>query len=373
MNDVAEQKAPNAYLGASGEMLSGFEIDPAALAGFLRERDVDGGEGIVIRQFQGGQSNPTYLVRTDAAAYVLRRRPPGVLLASAHAIDREYRIISALHAAGLPVPRPIAYCDDTAVIGSAFYLMAHVEGRIFFDNSLPDLAPEERAAVYDSANATLARLHALDPAALGLEDFGRPGNYLARQVARWSRQYEASKTIEVPAMDKVIAWLAANVPPEVPARIVHGDYSLHNLIFRPDRPEVAAIIDWELATLGDPIADLTYHAMEWYRPPGIDPRGSLAAADLDRLGIPPLDAYVARYCARIGRGPIADLGYYKAFNLFRVAAIIQGVVARQQGGNAVDPQAVEQAARVAPLAEAAWAAACEAGATDTHAKMDSSI
>jgi len=371
LTEAAEQKAPNAYLGVSGEVLSGFEIDPEALAGFLRAQGVDAGDGLSIRQFQGGQSNPTYLVRSDAAAYVLRRRPPGILLASAHAIDREYRIISALHGAGMPVPRPIAYCEDPAVIGSAFYLMEHVAGRIFFDNSLPDLSPAERAAVYDSANATLARLHAIDPVALGLSDFGRPGNYLARQVARWSRQYEASKTVDIPAMDKVIAWLAAHVPPEVPARIVHGDYSLHNLIFHPDRPEVAAIIDWELATLGDPIADLTYHAMEWYRPPGIDPRGSLAGADLDRLGIPTLDDYVARYCARVGRGPINNLGYYQAFNLFRVAAIIQGVVARQQGGNAVDPQAVEQAARVAPLAEAAWAAACEAGATDTLSQMDS--
>lgn len=350
------------YLGASGEVLRGFEIDAGALSAYLREQGADSGRDLTLRQFQGGQSNPTYLVRTAEGAYVLRRRPPGVLLASAHAIDREYRVISALHKAGLPVPRPILYCEDATIIGSAFYLMEHVAGRIFFDNSLPDLSPAERAAAYDSANETLARLHALDPEAIGLGDFGRPGNYLARQVARWSKQYEASKTADIPAMDRVIGWLADHVPPEMPARIVHGDYSLHNLIFHPDRPQVAAIIDWELATLGDPIADLTYHAMEWYRPPGVDPRGSLADKNLDALGIPTLEEYVARYCERTGRTAVDNLGYYKAFNLFRVAAIIQGVVARQEGGNAVDPQAVEQAARVAPLAEAAWAEAVKAGA-----------
>ncbi len=355
------QPAPT-YLGASGAIVAGFEIDVAALAGFMRARTEDDGSDLVIRQFQGGQSNPTYLVQTAQAAYVLRRRPPGVLLASAHAVDREYRVISALYEAGLPVPRPIAYCDDTSVIGTAFYLMAHVPGRIFFDNAMPDLSPADRAAAYDSANAALAALHRIDPAAIGLGDFGRPGNYLARQVARWSKQYAASTTVAIPAMDKVIAWLADHVPDEVPARIVHGDYSFHNLIFHPDRPEVAALIDWELATLGDPIADLTYHAMEWYRPPGVDPRGSLAGQDLAALGIPTLEDYVARYCARVGRGPVTDLGYYKAFNLFRVAAIIQGVVARQQGGNAVDPQALDQAARVAPLAESAWAEAVAAGA-----------
>ncbi|MFA7586429.1 MAG: phosphotransferase family protein [Novosphingobium sp.] len=350
------------YLGASGEVLAGFEISTDALSAYLRDHSPDSGRNLTLRQFQGGQSNPTYLVNTHDGTYVLRRRPPGILLASAHAIDREYRVISALHKAGMPVPRPIAYCDDETVIGSAFYLMEHVSGRIFFDNALPDLSPGQRGAIYEAATDTLSKLHSLDPVAIGLEDFGRSANYLGRQVSRWSRQYEASKTIDIPAMDRVIAWLTDNIPPDKPARVVHGDYSLHNLIFHPDRAEVAAILDWELATLGDPLADLTYHGMEWSRPAGIDPRGSLIDKDLTALGIPAFDVIVQRYCAKTGRDGIANLGYYKAFNLFRVAAIIQGVVARQLAGNAVDPEAIEQASRVAPLAEAAWAEAVKAGA-----------
>lgn len=350
------------YLGETGEVRGGFEIDAARLGAFLADAAGIDPAGLSLKQFQGGQSNPTYLIETPKSRYVLRRRPPGVLLASAHAIDREYRVMEALHQQGIPVPRPIFYCDDAEVIGSAFYVMDHVDGRIFFNNAMPDLTPAERAATYDSANATLARLHAIDPVAVGLGDFGRPGNYFARQVGRWSKQYEASRTADIPEMEKLMEWLAANVPPEAEARIVHGDYSFHNLIYRPDRPEVAAILDWELATLGDPIADLTYHAMEYYRPRGVDPRGSLVGQDLAKLGIPTLEDYVKRYCERVGRPPIENLGFYKAFNLFRVAAIIQGVVGRLRDGNAVDPRATEQEARVKPLAEAAWREAVAAGA-----------
>lgn len=349
------------YLGVTAEVRSGFEMDARRLGSFLAETIGIDPQTLAVRQFQGGQSNPTYLLEAGGKSYVLRRRPPGVLLASAHAVDREFRALNALSKAGIPVPRPLVYCDDPDVAGSAFYVMEHVAGRIFFDNAMPDLSPDERAAAYDSANATLARLHSLGPEDIGLGDFGRPGNYFARQVARWSRQYEASRTDDIPEMDRLLDWLPRAVPPEAPARIVHGDYSFHNLIFHPDRPEVAAIIDWELATTGDPIADLTYHAMEWYRPAGIDPRGTLAGREA-ALGIPTLEDYVARYCERVGRPPLTELGFYKAFNLFRVAAIIQGVVGRLRDGNAVDPHAAEQAARVRPLAEAAWREAEAAGA-----------
>ncbi|MFD1611448.1 phosphotransferase family protein [Sphingomonas tabacisoli] len=341
------------YLGANSEVRLGYEIDPGALAAYLADAGIDA-RGLDLRQYQGGQSNPTYLIKCAGGDFVLRRRPPGILLASAHAIDREYRVISALHAEGLPVPRPVAYCEDADVIGSAFYVMSHVPGRIFFDNAMPDLSPEERASAYDSANETLAALHSVDLDRAGLADFGRPGNYLERQVGRWSKQYEASKTSDIPAMDRVIAWLRDSVPPAVSPTLVHGDYSFHNLIFGGSKPKVAAVIDWELATTGDPIADLTYHLMEWYRPPGVDPRGVLTEHDLDARGIPTLEDYVASYCARTGRDKIENFAYYKAFNLFRVAAIIQGVAARSIAGNAVDPHAREQAARVAPLAEAAW-------------------
>lgn len=350
MSENEQQSAK--YLGTSSAVRSGYEVNEAALADYLADKGIDA-TGLELRQYQGGQSNPTYHVKCAGGEFVLRRRPPGVLLASAHAIDREYRVISALHEVGVAVPRPIGYCEDPDLIGSAFYVMAHVPGRIFFDNAMPDLSPQERAQAFDSANATLAALHNVDLAKTGLEDFGRPGNYLGRQVARWSKQYEASKTADIPAMDRVIEWLGRHVPDEVPAALVHGDFSFHNLIYRTDTPTVAAVIDWELATTGDPIADLTYHLMEWYRPPGIDPRGSLIDKDLGALGIPTLDQYVAAYCERTGRNGIENLGYYKAFNLFRVAAIIQGVAARVIAGNAVDPHAREQAARVAPLAEAA--------------------
>ncbi len=342
------------YLGDSGPVRAGFELNEKALRGFLEENTELDCENLEIRQFKGGQSNPTYLLAGKSASYVLRRRPPGTLLASAHAVDREFRVLTALHRHGVPVPEPLIFCNDASILGSEFYVMAHMPGRIFWDNALPDLAPVERAAAYDSANAALARLHLLVPADIGLGDFGRPGNYFGRQVARWWKQYAASKTDDIQEMEQVAGWLQDHVPAEQPARIVHGDYSFHNLIFHSTESRVAAIIDWELATTGDPIADLTYHAMEWYRPANVDPRGSLIDKNLTELGIPTLEAYVARYCARVGRPPIETLGFYKAFNLFRVAAIIQGVVGRLRSNNAVNSDAQEQVARVRPLAQFAW-------------------
>lgn len=364
MSTSSASQAPQSvkYLGDAGPVRAGFELNETALRKFLAENTQIDGETLKVRQFKGGQSNPTYLLATDTAKYVLRRRPPGTLLASAHAVDREFRVLSALHKHGVAVPEPLVYCSDAGILGSEFYLMTHVPGRIFWDNAMPDLTSAERAEAYDSANAAMATLHLLVPGEIGLEDFGRPGNYFGRQIARWWKQYTLSKTDEIEDMERVAAWLQDHVPAEQPARIVHGDYSFHNLIFHHSQSKVAAIIDWELATTGDPIADLTYHAMEWYRPPHVDPRGSLIDKDLTGLGIPALEAYVERYCERVGRPPIEKLGFYKAFNLFRVAAIIQGVVGRLKSNNAVSSDAQEQVARVRPLAQFAWREAQIAGA-----------
>src|SRR5499433_2204716 len=241
-----------------------------------------------VRQFKGGQSNPTYLVETPARRYVLRRKPPGKLLPSAHAVDREFRVISALHAQGFPVAAPLLYCDDPAIAGTPFYVMAHVEGRVIWEPHMPGAEPAERAAVYDAMNATLARLHAFDPAALGLGDFGRGDNYVARQVERWSKQYRASETDAIAEMERLIGWLPSHLPPGAPVRIVHGDYRLDNIILAPDEPTIRAVLDWELSTLGDPLADLAYHLMQWNMPPSETGAGvgTLLGHDLDRLGIP---------------------------------------------------------------------------------------
>jgi len=350
------------YLGQTVPVKEAHRIDEGRLAEFLGDV-VPGYAGpLQVTQFEGGQSNPTYLLTTPDAKYVLRRKPPGVLLKSAHAVDREFRVMRALFERGFPVPEPLALCEDDTVLGTAFYVMRHVQGRVFLISAMPDLTPAERAAVYDSANETLARLHTIDHVAAGLEDFGRPGNYFERQIGRWSQQYEASKTADVPEMDRLIAWLPKAAPPAGESRLIHGDYSFHNLLVHPTEPRVVAVLDWELSTTGDPLGDLTYHAMEWYRPDDGDSRGSLRELDLAALGIPDLEAYVARYCERVGRPRLENLGFYKAYNLFRVAAIVQGIVGRARQGNAAAAGAAEQEARVRPLAEAAWRYACEAGA-----------
>jgi aminoglycoside phosphotransferase (APT) family kinase protein len=350
------------YLGQTVEVKAAHRIDEARLAQFLGDM-VPGYEGpLAVRQFEGGQSNPTYLLTTPGAKYVLRRKPPGVLLKSAHAVDREFRVMKALFERGLPVPEPLALCEDDSVLGTAFYVMRHVAGRVFLISAMPDLTPAERAAVYDSANATLAALHSLDHVAAGLEDFGRPGNYFERQIGRWSQQYEASKTADIPEMERLMAWLPKAAPPAAPATLIHGDYSFHNLLIHPTEPKVVAVLDWELSTTGDPLGDLTYHACEWYRPDDGDSRGSLMGLDLAALGIPALETYVDTYCERVGRPQIGNLGFYKAYNLFRVAAIVQGIVGRALQGNAAAEGAAQQAARVRPLAEAAWMYAREAGA-----------
>lgn len=356
--------APQKYIGQVSDVRSGAGFDEERLASYL-EGSIKGFRGpLSVRQFEGGQSNPTYLLVTPDAKYVMRRKPPGVLLKSAHAVDREYRITRTLFDQGFPVAEPLVLCEDDEVVGTMFYVMRHVEGRIFWNCQMPDLSREERGAVYDSANETLAKLHTIDYAAIGLGDYGRPGDYFQRQIKRWSGQYEASATQVIPAMDKLIEWLPSRVPRDNGlSSIVHGDFSFHNLMVHPNGSHVVAVLDWELSTIGHPLGDLMYHCMEWYRPPGIDDRGTLSNANLAALGIPSLEEYVARYSERTGFQIDADdLGFYSAFNLFRVAAILQGVAGRIRDGIVTAKNAQQIIARIEPIANAAWDEAQKASA-----------
>ena len=319
---------------------------------------------LTVHQFKGGQSNPTYLLETPARRYVLRRKPPGRLLPSAHAVDREFRVISALHRQHFPVPEPVVYCPDADVAGTPFFVMSHVDGRIFWEPHLPDSNPGERAAIYDAANAVIARLHGFDPAAIGLADYGRGENYVARQVARWSKQYRASETQSIDDMERLIAWLPDHLPPGGPVRLVHGDFRLDNMILAPDAPEVLAVLDWELSTLGDPLADFSYHLMKYHMPPADSGggTGSLVGHDLEALGIPSMADYVDAYAVRTGLDPRPHLNAYLAYNFFRIAAILQGIAGRVRDGTATSEHAAARALMVRPLAATAWSFARAAGA-----------
>jgi len=341
-----------------------LQFDEARLAAWLEE-NVPGFEGpLEARQFKGGQSNPTYEVRARSGNYVLRRKPPGKLLPSAHAVDREYRVMKALGGVGFPVPKVHVLCEDDSVAGTMFFLMDKVEGRILWEPDLPDCAADERGAIYRAMNGTLAQLHSYDPAALGLGDFGKPENYVGRQVARWSKQYVASETEKVDQMDRLMAWLPENLPPEPPARLVHGDFRLDNMILAADAPEVLAVLDWELSTLGDPIADFTYHCMKWNMPASTRGAGTgtLIDADLDALGLPTMDEYIGWYEVATGYEVRPYLDFYTAYNFFRLAAILQGIVGRVRDGTAANENAAKMAQLVLPLAETAWSFARKAGA-----------
>jgi aminoglycoside phosphotransferase (APT) family kinase protein len=342
------------------EVAERLRFDVGRLEAYLRER-VTGFVGpLSVSQFKGGQSNPTYFLETPQRRYVLRRKPPGKLLPSAHAVDREYRVIAALHPQGFPVAEPVLYCADESVVGTAFFVMSHVEGRVIWEPQMPASNPTERAQVYDAMNTTLAQLHSFEPAAIGLADYGRGENYVARQVDRWSKQYRASETEKIEDMDRLIAWLPAHLPPPQPARLVHGDYRLDNIILAPNAPRIAAVLDWELSTLGDPLADFTYHLMQWNMPPSEANTGSLVGADLAALGIPPLEQYVGAYVARTGLDPRPHMAVYSAYNFFRIAAILQGIVGRVRDGTATSAHAAARAEMVRPLAARAWAFASEA-------------
>jgi aminoglycoside phosphotransferase (APT) family kinase protein len=342
----------------TSEVRSAHRFDIAPIEDWMK-REVEGFAGpLEVEQFKGGQSNPTYKLTTPRRSYVLRRKPPGKLLPGAHAVDREYRVIRALAAQGFPVARAYALCLDEAVIGTPFYVMEMVEGRIFWEPAFPDVSSADRPAYFDAMNRTIARLHSIDPDEAGLGDYGKPGNYFSRQIARWSQQYLADEEAgRVPAMDRLVEWLPTAVPAGEPrARIIHGDFRCDNMIFHPSEPRVLAVLDWELSTLGHPLADFSYHLM-MYRMPD-----ALAGADLAGLNIPAEDEYVAAYCRRTGREHIADLDFYMAFNLFRLAGIVHGIKGRLVRGTAASAHAAEMAQRLEPLADLAWAQAIKAGA-----------
>ena len=316
----------------AGEVREVHRFDEARLKDFLKDH-IETGAAFSVRQFSGGQSNPTFLIETAGRKYVLRKKPPGKLLQSAHQVDREYRIMKALAATDVPVPMMRALCEDESVIGTAFYVMDFLEGRIFRDPVLPGLQPSERAAIYDEMNAVMARLHKVDFEAVGLGDFGRPGNYFQRQIKRWIAQYRGAETGRIEAMEDLIAWMPDNIPPDDSVSIAHGDYRLENTIFHPAEPRMIAVLDWELSTIGHPLADLGYNCMGYRLN---NPRqGGLVDVDYAATGIPGEEAYVRAYCARTGRSfPIPDWGFYIAFAIFRLAAISQGVYKRGLDGNA---------------------------------------
>jgi aminoglycoside phosphotransferase (APT) family kinase protein len=328
-------------------------FDEAALERYLVAH-VKGFRGpLDVKQFQGGQSNPTYYIRAGSGEYVLRRKPPGKLLPSAHAVDREYRVITALQDSGVPVPRTYVLCEDPAVIGTPFFLMDCVHGRVFADPLLPDISVKDRQALYDDFTTVLARLHQVDWRAVGLEDYGRPGNYFARQIHRWVTQYRASETEHIEAMERLMEWLPKNIPEDDTVTLVHGDYRPGNMVVHPTEPRVVAVLDWELSTLGHPLGDVSYACVPYHMGPG-ESLGGVDGVDLGAMGIPTEQEFVDAYCEKLGRGPIEHWDFYIAFALFRLGAIAQGIMGRVRDGTANDPRAVERGKRARPLGEAGW-------------------
>jgi len=351
-----EQKPDYSAFEGTRPVTERQRFDSDALGAWLARR-VEGFAGpLTIEQFAGGQSNPTFKLITPSRTYVMRAKPgpTAKLLPSAHAIEREYRVMHALAGTDVPVAQMLALCEDESVIGRAFYVMEFVEGRVLWDQSLPGMTPAERTAIYDEMNRVIAALHRVDVASIGLTDYGKPGNYFARQIGRWSKQYLASETEHIEAMHRLIEWLPQHMPDETGERvsIVHGDYRLDNLIFHPHEPRVLAVLDWELSTLGDPLADFAYHCMAWH----VDPAQFRGIAGLDwaALGIPDEGQYVKRYCERTGFEIHGDWNFYLAYNMFRIAAILQGIMKRVVDGTAASAQALDAGRRAKPMAELAW-------------------
>jgi aminoglycoside phosphotransferase (APT) family kinase protein len=338
------------------------QFDVAALTAWMHAHVPDFEGPLSAEQFKGGQSNPTFKLVTPTQTYVMRCKPGPVakLLPSAHAVEREYRVMKALGAQGVPVPRMLALNEDESVLGRAFFVMSFVEGRVLWNQALPGMTAVERGAIYDEMNRVIAQLHSVDVHAAGLADFGKPGSYFERQIARWGRQYQASITQPIDAMDQLMAWLPAHMPASARddrhVSVVHGDYRLDNLVFHPTEPRILAVLDWELSTLGHPLADFSYHCMSWHIPPGAF-RG-IGGLDHAALGIPSEQAYVQRYCERTGvatpEALRADWNFYLAYNLFRMAAILQGIAKRVEDGTASSAQAREAGAGARPLAELGW-------------------
>lgn len=330
-------------------------FDVARLAQFLLGKIDDWRGELSVEQFKGGQSNPTYRIAAGGRRYALRRKPPGKLLPSAHAVEREYKVTRALHGAGFPVAQPHVLCEDESVIGTAFYLMDCVEGRVLWDQALPGMSREERAAIWDELNRVIARLHQIDYQDVGLGDFGKPGDYVARQVSRWTRQYQASELERIEDMDSLIDWLPKNIPAGDETAVVHGDFRLDNTIFHSAEPRILAVLDWELSTLGHPLADFAYHCMSWHIAPGKF-RG-IAGLDHAALGLPSEQQYIDAYCRRTGRDgiPASDWDFYMAYNLFRIAAIVQGIAKRVVDGTAASTHGAEAGSRARGMAELGWA------------------
>ena len=327
-------------------------FDVTSLERFLREHVEGFGGKLEVEQFKGGQSNPTFMLKAAEKRYVLRRKPPGKLLQSAHAVDREYRVITALHGIGFPVAKTYCLCMDDAIIGTAFYVMDYVAGRVLWEPSLPQMGKEQRGAYFDELNRVIALLHSVDYAAIGLADYGKPGNYIERQINRWTKQYRASETERIEAMENLIEWLPKNIPQGDETTIVHGDYRMDNVMFHSTEPKMLAVLDWELSTLGHPLADFAYHCMTWRLTPG-QFRGMMGV-DFKALGIPTEQEYVSAYCRRTGRDHIPNWDFYMAYNMFRLAGILQGIMGRVKDGTAASAHALEQGKRARPMAEAGW-------------------
>ncbi len=359
---MSDNASAQELFSGTQEVVESHRFDEAALAAWMEENVEDYRGPLTVRQFKGGQSNPTYKLITPNAAYVMRRKPPGKLLPSAHAVDREFRVISALYPIGYPVARPHALCADDGVIGTMFYVMDNVDGRILWDQTLPASTPAERRAIYTAQCQTFAQLHMVDWRAVGLEGFGKEGDYVARQIHRWTKQYKASETEHIAEMEALIDWLPNNIPVGDTTTIVHGDYRLDNMILHPSESKVIAVLDWELCTLGDPLADFSYHLMNWVLPSSDPSRKALAdIADLKAHGIPTIEEYSAIYCEHTGRDDLPDLNYYFAYNGFRLAGILQGIVGRVRDGTANSAHAAATADRVRPLASFALERARMAG------------
>ena len=327
-----------------------FDID--ALARWMHQQGLLDRAELTARALTGGQSNPTFRLTSGSQQFVLRKKPPGPLLPSAHAVDREYKVMKALQDSDVPVPKVFAFCDDDSVVGTPFFLMEFLDGRVMVDQSLPGMSPLERRAIYEEMNRIIAALHKVDPAAVGLGDFGRAGNYFARQIARWSRQYQETRTEEIPALDALIEWLPAHIPPGDRTTIVHGDYRLDNLVFHPSEPRALGLLDWELSTLGHPMADFAYHCMSWHIPATLW-RG-IGGLDLQALGIPTEREYIDLYSRATGLDGFEHWDFYIAYNLFRMAAILQGIARRAVDGTAASADAIETGSKARPLAEIGW-------------------
>jgi aminoglycoside phosphotransferase (APT) family kinase protein len=352
----AEEQVREQLNSGTKDVAESHRFDESRLDAWMAANVAGYAGPLTVRQFKGGQSNPTYQLSTPSKKYVMRRKPPGKLLPSAHAVDREYKVITALGPTGFPVPRTYGLCQDDDVIGTWFYVMDMVEGRILWDQTLPQYEPPERHAIHMASLKTLADLHNTDYKAIGLEDFGRQGNYMSRQIDRWTKQYKASETQHIDSVERLIEWLPKTVPADDQTSIVHADYRLDNMVIHPTEARVIAVLDWELSTIGNPLADFSNLLMQWVN-------GSIAAVpDKKAHGLPTLEEYVEAYCQMTGRSGLPDLNWYFAYNIFRLAGIIQGIVGRARDGTANSPQAAAMAARVPQLGDAAWRFAVKAGA-----------